>query len=619
MLLEQAEAIAAKHNARITMPKCVYNAGHRAVALRKRCAMWYQERSADEASTATRASDRAHWVFIELLERILAILSPILDLGTVRSGKDNEEINLSNDDNYFAPLSSMLQHPEEEIEPEEYSPTEVMSSSSALGSRQPEPKYGFDVESESEYAQEDVLLAVFCLFDDLGRLRSFLKAVWTQYHQRNCELPTVSVLTNTVIDIARRAENRFNNDFPPYQGFEATKRVVFGDDLERIDGLGDDNPMLLRTHGLLTFALCDHLAKPMESPFLPQDNESDDSALNRSEKERIERFRQDEMMIGDLLEEICLLDSVPDYNIPVQDELTAGLRRMLCTREIPSIWLAFAIQVFLDIKNIMQDQIPRGLQDLQAMGRQAYERVQKKLKFVKLLEVTTKNRPSWSAAFMRDHDRFLSKIDTWVIQDALSQAKKVVGKKIHFEPSPKDPYYLLRSHPLLCGILAFHIEFELAMHGLHLSDCAGTIFVVHFYNALRQEFQGPNRVKQAAQAGKDDGEVETTGAQRKGGPTKISDESRYDLTPTWPDMDLVLSLFEERDLFMGEAPKGVGNSLKRMLLVIGTSLKIFASDRRPLNRNSPPIPRRRLNILPEIMDILLNPYIYGRGLGDSTS
>lgn len=53
--------------------------------------------------------------------------------------------------------------------------------------------------------------------------------------------------------------------------------------------------------------------------------------------------------------------------LPVMDELTRGVIEM-CKTKKPPIWLAFAAQIFLDIKNILRDQLGKGFSDLRMAG-----------------------------------------------------------------------------------------------------------------------------------------------------------------------------------------------------------------------------------------------------------
>ena len=211
--------------------------------------MWYTEKSANDLFTL--ASHKTHWVFIELFERILSVLSSVLDRRTTQTSEDHYTVNESNDDNYFAALSSILQQSKEEIEPGSSSTTEPLSNGMGRHSRAPEATYTQEVEPESEHAKDDVLFAIYYLFQDLRMFRGFLKSAWTHYQRGNCKLSTISVMNNTVIDIVRGEETRFNYEFPAYQGFEAIKDVVFGREVEKITATYEDDLIFIRSYAIL--------------------------------------------------------------------------------------------------------------------------------------------------------------------------------------------------------------------------------------------------------------------------------------------------------------------------------------------------------------------------------
>ena len=60
---------------------------------------------------------------------------------------------------------------------------------------------------------EEKLSAIFCLFDDLARLRLFVLSLWKQFKQRNIDLITASLTTNTAFQLAIRAQDEILIDF----------------------------------------------------------------------------------------------------------------------------------------------------------------------------------------------------------------------------------------------------------------------------------------------------------------------------------------------------------------------------------------------------------------------
>ena len=108
-------------------------------------------------------------------------------------------------------------------------------------------------------------------------------------------------------------------------------------------------------------------------------------------------------------------------------------------------------------------------------------------------------------------------------------------------PDP-EPFRLLRQYPLLCGLFMFTIKMQYQELSIDFANAWGSVFFTgHLYNAVRQER-----------------------LLRKG----------------WKDMELVITMQSPERMFVGGAPKGLEEYLKRFLLGLGYSASNFASNRR---------------------------------------
>lgn len=114
-------------------------------------------------------------------------------------------------------------------------------------------------------------------------------------------------------------------------------------------------------------------------------------------------------------------------------------------------------------------------------------------------------------------------------------------------PGPEpEPFRLLKQYPLLCGLYSFALKVRYQEIGMAFANAWGSVlYTGHLYNAVRQE--------------------------------KLS--SRL-----WKDMELLIALQSSESMFVGNAPKGLEEYLKRYLLSMGYSATAFASNRR---RNAP--------------------------------
>lgn len=112
-------------------------------------------------------------------------------------------------------------------------------------------------------------------------------------------------------------------------------------------------------------------------------------------------------------------------------------------------------------------------------------------------------------------------------------------------PAP-EPYRMLRSNPLLCGLILFNFKMRAQELGVTFANAWGSIInTAQIYNAVRQE------------------EL---------------------LSRPWKDMEMIISLQSEETFFVGERPKGLEEYVRRLELNMGYSATIFAKDRR---KNTP--------------------------------
>lgn len=91
-------------------------------------------------------------------------------------------------------------------------PTE-QTAQAAADDKKPTIKLDYKVEeSESEQAME-AFMAFCTLFRDVSNLRTLVKKLWTSYANKELSLSSVSVATNTAVDLARRMEEDVSHLF----------------------------------------------------------------------------------------------------------------------------------------------------------------------------------------------------------------------------------------------------------------------------------------------------------------------------------------------------------------------------------------------------------------------
>ena len=267
---------------------------------------------------------------------------------------------------------------------------------------------------------------------------------------------------------------------------------------------------------------------------------------------------------------ILLFESLPEFHVftrvrkdlPVADELADGLRSMFADNTVP-IWVAYAMQIYLDIHHVLRADVIRGFSDLQASGAQATSTLTAYFSTSKTYE----NWPPQNENAVKHN--ILNFIDHYITHDAMTPPLRQLYNAVQL-PTP-EPHSHFRRHPLLCGLFQFKLYLLLQDSGIALVNAWGSIlYVAHLYEACRQ-----------------------------GGYT----------TRTWPDMELVMDIHTRDRIFAGRVPKTAEESYKSVLLMLGTSAVMFAKRTRTSNLKASKKGPKGLSSASPMTDILRERYV----------
>ena len=126
--------------------------------------------------------------------------------------------------------------------------------------------------------------------------------------------------------------------------------------------------------------------------------------------------------------------------------------RRLCVNVV------FAAQVYLNIHDIMRENVSRGFLDLRFAGL----RVDK---------------------IIRNNRLHCSFIDTWIHRDVLTEKKKIMKRYVLGEP-----YALMKQDPWLCGLMALGLNLNFQGYGCSIANqCFSIVSAAHLYSSARQE------------------------------------------------------------------------------------------------------------------------------------
>jgi hypothetical protein len=217
---------------------------------------------------------------------------------------------------------------------------------------------------------------------------------------------------------------------------------------------------------------------------------------------------------------------------PIEDELMIGLASVFNGETFP-IWLIFAIRIFMDIHNVLGEDITRGFSELQASGAQIASVLKK---HHNLTESGIFVEPKEDQKGFRRLDEL---INHWILGDPLDEFKCRVFKLP--EPAQK-PFNLFKLHPIICGLFQFDLYLQLRHYSTILATRWSSIMSASYiYEACRQLGH---------------------------------------LAQIWPDMELVMDIHSREKIFLGRVPQTVEGFKKCMQLNHGVSTVNFARHRR---------------------------------------
>lgn len=469
---------------RVEVPRKLAYALNRAIRARKKHNdHWKRQEHRGSGESDIRDSNEKHGYFIGVLEKVRDLLRPCM---TVKDAEIAAEADLGRIAGQFETL---------EVE----DPVEPASASSGARSealRKEEKGVVFEVELDEEAELEEVYFAVHCLFNDFHNLRQYLRAVWDGYKRGAFDLMSASIVTDTAIDFARGYVEQFTIAYPKHPDFEKHVNLMY---VQICLGAGHDPGEKEHTDDEMNFAVYDEAEEFLFPAYMLLSSFSDvlhnsslpvlrpgifgvyDSTSERDSKSARAKFREDKVVLLEALPEFCVLARAAE-SIVAEDQLTIGIRDLVKSRQVP-IWLAFAAQVFLDIHHIFRQDIRKGFDDLTKSGKYIESSINRVMECHKDLRI-----PKWPRRNDEGLLRILRSITEWTKVDTISQIRKRMTSNSAPQPATAGSFFLLKQHPMLCGLLSFSFKTQAHEASIIFSNAWGSIvYCAQLYNALKQE------------------------------------------------------------------------------------------------------------------------------------
>jgi hypothetical protein len=386
---------------------------------------------------------------------------------------------------------------------------------------------------------EEAMIAAAYFYCDLHRIRQSINDLWWQYERGEIDLVSVSLTTNTSIDLVRNLYQEFEAEFGTRSRLKDVSCLLCAmrQASEHENDVRQFGTCLLSLRLIIENFLGDWIINspdyvPVVAPehmkFRP--GQSLDPTTPADDVENVQALRG---IMSVLPEYLVLLEKTD--GIEAEHNIVRGLRDSIQQRSVPP-WLAFALQLHLDVRRILRTRVYRGFFELQTGGSYILSTIER-------VSAAGALPGSWRSSNSKDKDLMAIHdfVHNWTRADFVAS----IRRKVYADDAPSDSYpdhYLLRRDPLLCGLVLYNFQIRMHYYSImtvNLWPCIKA--TVHLYNCLKQ-----NVLK-----------------------------GRF-----WSDLEVLLATQGQRNIFVGEAPKNMEACEKNYWLANGGSIAVLQSNRK---------------------------------------
>ena len=380
------------------------------------------------------------------------------------------------------------------------------------------------------------------------------------------DICAVAVTVNTAIDFVRTLEQDLVRQYPAMRDYESIIDLFYvaqclnrGQQPSHKQRPGDIINMavydLAEDLMIPTASILGSLQEVIQDGSVPQYKPGflgyRDMSTPWSQKSPRDKIQDDRLVMMEAFPDLVLLSMITSRYPLAEDELMRGIRQMSPGKDIP-LWLVFAAQCFLDAQHELKGDVSSGHEKLRNTANSIKASIEANMKFHQKLRVV-----NWPESNDMQFTEMIRVITDWVGQDVIADkwakvfrrpilylghpinGTQVQRRKVNI---PIEPFTLLRQYPVMCGLFSFALKMRYQELQIVFVNAWGSLmYTAQLYNACRQERLLPKM---------------------------------------WKDMELVISLQGPNKFFVGDAPKGLEEYLKRYLLSMGYSAAILAESRR---------------------------------------
>ncbi|KAF2501172.1 hypothetical protein BU16DRAFT_613108 [Lophium mytilinum] len=483
----------------IDVPPVILGKMKRAIALRKRCGIWYL--GLEKYEHAIGACRHPHPITV--LEEVCMILERKGAIPT-KEAADPPPYELQDDDDesiiawirqQYAALGIEDTQPMLNVQPEEHDSAQ------------------YELEEDDDFKDMDnqgapdpdlgSLLAprtfhMFCLFDDLQSMRVFLRESWSEYLKGEIDLMNAAVITNIALGLAKGLITEFNIECKLAAETELLRlfRLLGRIRGENTKGTVDSGmPYNLELQDLATWC---HLPAqlmllkyvdnvPADSPELSKRflqsfknnlGRNHEAGNQREFMSPLGRFNEDRAILFQGLEVFSfLLETQQPF--PITDEITKSLAQCLEHRK-PSLWFAFVAQTFLDVNHTVRHKKSKPFNDLKVSALRVKKIIEEHQKFSKSFP----DHSFWPKSADELIERIHNIVLRLIIDDYVLEEKQERFQERYWPTFEKHEHFKL--NPVLCGLMMFTINIRMALISSdYISRCSTVLPLAHLYNLVQ--------------------------------------------------------------------------------------------------------------------------------------
>ena len=527
----------------------------RLIAARKRCADWYQ--CVKFADRDERGND-GHQHFIEVLETTLDLLKTHVE----EAGRDTSGAAPSSStapaltqvsqtrpfENRFAALSVEDSKDDESLTSD--LPIFIIEKKKITS------PVDVQVDEEEQHKKKEFVL--FCLFEDIEKVREHLTGVWERHANGGIPLATAAAVTNVAIDFVRKLEEGCSIELNMTLHYPAAQEILMSKQSRRTSSTSlvsygernDDNLTTDQQNEIMRLAdkimlttwknmrkiqnarpFTDENLANSKMKFVPLSSYISALGHEMYDMQIEESFLRHVMPLMMLF--VLTTETGPSQTLTM-DEIShafqsAWVRKgnMMNAEEFLKIWMIFSYRVFLDIHLILGPMAPNGLKEVEGV----LSRVSKwsKADVNVFAYLRTPHMEEMRAGLAEQADNLL---------DSYCKAYAIEGElKI---PQSQGYRQSVLCNPVLAGLISLDFATRLKEIALTTTDVnSSLLYMTHMYNAL--SLMVPD-LKQ------------------------------------WPDLAQIVTSHGEAYVFVGERPTNMKAVGTRLSIAFGFLLSNFGRD-----------------------------------------